>query len=85
MCTIVHNEITMNITTEQLRHLNSLLSKEDKEEIASLTGLAYLSIRAVLRGERTNDLAEFLIYQKAREKCNKLNLTIEQIERQNKK
>ena len=78
-------KISMNITTEQLRHLNCLLSKEDTEEIASLTGLAYLSIRAVLRGERTNDLAEFLIYQKAREKCNKLNLTIEQIERQNKK
>ena len=78
-------KISMNITTEQLRHLNCLLSKDDKEEIASLTGLAYLSIRAVLRGERTNDLAEFLIYQKAREKCNKLNLTIEQIERQNKK
>ena len=74
----------MNITQEQRRNIKCLLTKEDKEEIASLTGLSYKSIKAVLLGDRNNDIAENYILKKVKQRHKELTLILEEINKQNK-
>ena len=73
----------MIIGINDIQFCYSLLDADDIKNISTTAGCSQSLVRAVGRGDRTNDTVEYLIYEKVKAKAQKGLLICETIEKQN--
>lgn len=74
----------MIIGINDIQFCYSLLDAGDIKDISSIARCSQSLVRAVGRGDRTNDTVEYLIYEKVKAKSQKGLRICEIIEQQNK-
>lgn len=73
----------MNITTNELKQIRLLISKNDKQDIAKTLNLSERTIEAVINGQRVNHNIEKAVVKRAEIIISKLLLTLDKIKAKN--
>ena len=74
----------MNVSKSDIEAIRVLLSKEDRELIAELSGNSIRTVQAVLQNQRSTDIVQKIAIQVALKKWNTIGQTLNIIQQNNK-